>query len=238
MTYTINGIGTSFVAASKVHEGTYDAVEAFVIFFLPIVPYKTLHIVGSSSNFMSTSYNVVQMRYSGRIALKAIMRLWSIVAIMAGVIFLIFAGMLAAGGIKQMIDNQNVGAALAGCCLFIPFSAPLVLGGFTFFLYWWMDRYDHTIKTIIGVHELGSADPYYWPDDVLASVESAILQTTGMPNLAAGAEAAFRQGDLSFAMKQIRMAQRVEPQNNLDQLFQQVLDQYHSMQRSTHSPTP
>lgn len=231
MTYTINGIGTSFVGASKLHEGTYDAVEAFVIFFIPIVPYKTLHIVGSTSNFMSTSYHTVPLRFSPRIAMKAVMRVWSILLIVAGVIFVGFAALLAANGLAEMVEKQSAGMLLAACCIFVPFSAPLLLGGLALFLYWWMDRYDHTIKQIIGPHELGSADPYYWPEDVLQDTANEMLQSTGAASLAADADQAFRRGDLSLAMKQIRMAQRLEPQNNLATLFQQVLDQYHSVLR-------
>lgn len=192
---------------------------------LPLMPYRVLHVLGSSSSFSSlnritTNYQTLPLRYSTRIVLKAMLRNWSLLFL---VISLGIIGVATFFGVKAYLDHHNVQRVFNGLFKFPVIYLPIPIGIAMFVMYWWLDRSDDRIKSIIGLHEMGYSDPYHWPDDVAQTVAQKILRETGFSSLAAAVEAALKQDDLSTAMFRTRIAQRVEPQSDTTTLLHEVM---------------
>src|SRR5262245_35945361 len=73
MPQTVNGIGTAVCkAGGDVWGDSYDAMECFVIFFMPIVPYAAYHTFGWNRN----QYRRVPIRTTTGLLVRTYMRAW------------------------------------------------------------------------------------------------------------------------------------------------------------------
>ncbi len=90
MPFTVNGIGTGLVAASKRRKvdghTQFDAIEALLVFYLPVAPYKTIHVVSEQGS----QYRSLPLRMSSRIVTKAFLNRWgNILAIFGSLLFVV-----------------------------------------------------------------------------------------------------------------------------------------------------
>src|ERR1041384_1657514 len=81
MPFTFNGIGTALSGYSAPirwskpsmlggQRADHDAMECFVVFFLPLIPLRTVHTFGWSGN----KYRVLPLRRTGRMLLHTYLR--------------------------------------------------------------------------------------------------------------------------------------------------------------------
>lgn len=231
MTFSINGIGTGMVRASSSQQGQFDAVESCIFYYLPVIPYRVVHVTGREATFFSASYRTIKLRYSGRIVFKSILHAWSIGGLLVGGFFFALWMLLVVVGISTIAKGGDLEAGnsvLGGvCCVFFP-TLPFYAGILGRVIYWFMDRRDSKIKRIIGAHDLGSSDPYYWVDDTLFDIAEGMLEYNGLPSMTASAQRNLNDGDFSTAMMQVRMAQRLEPQSAANSLFHEIILRYDS----------
>lgn len=219
MPYSINGIGTGLVAASKkrVVEGhvQFDAIEALVVFLCPLVPYKVVHVLSIWNSGEGEEYQSMKLRFAPRLIIKAFLNRWGNVlsvfgAATGGIAGIAFATM-------QRPFNDTDANVLVVC------GAMLVLGLACKAAWRILDARDERIKDLIGAHELGSADPLYWTDETAQEFSTAILQQHGQSSLADVSRRALAEGDRTLAMLCTRLAMRDKLNVEAEAVYQQLL---------------
>src|SRR5258708_7429721 len=87
MPQTVNGVGTAVCkAGGDVWGDSYDAMECFVIFFIPIIPYAAYHTFG----WNGSQYRRVPIRATGELVARTYLRAWRWVLLLAaGVVVLL-----------------------------------------------------------------------------------------------------------------------------------------------------
>lgn len=216
MPYRINGFGTGLVRASRVwkREGErhFDAVEAVTALYLPLVPYRVIHVMGIRPKGMvgnREDYQSLPLRFSWRIVAKAFLHAWAGVLALVGTFFVVLFG-IATVNMERPVTTTDV--------VILSVLAVLACLGAGLWLVWrWVDAHDRWIRVSIGSHGIGASDPIDWDDHTAAEFKSQILSATGQPDLLAAARQAQRQGDHANAVLRIRLAQRLAPNEDFEQ---------------------
>jgi hypothetical protein len=216
---TVNGIGTGLIAASrkrKVNGQTqFDAIEAGMFFYLPILPYKALHVLNIGSEGESRQYQFIPLRLSWRLALKGILNRWGAVAGSFGLFTLGIASYAFATMARPLNNSDRT---------FLTIMTTVTLAGFVCKLAWLvLSKRDEKIKDLVGPHGLGSSDPRDWlPEHAEATIQS-ILQQESLPSLVEVARRAMKEGNSSYAAVCLRLAIRdpddIEAQDLMNRLL-------------------
>lgn len=204
MPYSVNGIGTEIVIASKRHHvgghDQYDAVEAFVILGMPLVPYKALHVFNSQPHGMGERYQSFPLRWTFRLFAKAMLNGW-------GSMLLLLAG--AATALFSFASLTMERPFVRTDAIFLGVLAAATACGLMAKVLWYvMDRRDTRIRNILGPHQFGSSDPYDWPDEIAQAMESSILEQHASTSLVDVAEKAMNRDQDELAMMCVRLALR------------------------------
>ena len=200
MPFTVNGIGTGLVAASKRKkvdgQTQFDAIEALTVFYLPVIPYKAVHVVSEQGD----RYQSLPLRMSGRITTKAFLNRWgTILAFFGGFLFVTMLVVVAI--MERPFKMEDA--------FFLVASLAMLLVGVTCKLLWLkMDGVGLRIKDMIGPHQFGTSDPLHWPDELAAPVAQRLLQTESAPGLTIVARRALANGEHAKAMICARLAMR------------------------------
>lgn len=223
MPFSINSFGSGFFRASKKRkiEGhtQYDAIEAMMGLFLPVLPIKVIHIADVTAPRMVSLYHCLPLKFAPRIVLKAFLRRWGSVLIWIGLplAVLLTSAQLRKGAVPP-------GAFFLTCSYGILLVAVLMLLTLRK-----MDRRDERIKDIIGPHSYGSADPIYWPDDVADKMVGDLLERCSCPSLLHVARLATSNRNPSLAMMSVRLLMRKGEDVEASQLFEQLLMAHESV---------
>src|SRR5712671_1395797 len=169
MPFTFNGIGTALRGYSSPIFWTkpgmlglgktadHDAMECFVLLYLPIVPLRAVHTFAWTGN----RYRVLPLRGAGRLLLNLYGRVLAMSLMGAGLLSLIFAVTDAFSGRHQGPKAvEGVGVAV-------------LVGALGYGALRWLrsrDARTRDVRLVIGPHEAGSSDPALWSADVLAKV--------------------------------------------------------------------
>src|ERR1043166_7045250 len=159
MPFTFNGIGTALSGYSAPirwskpsmlggQRADHDAMECFVVFFLPLIPLRTVHTFGWSGN----KYRVLPLRRSGRMLLHTYLRPLALLLAGVGIVML---------GITLFV---SIGEGLGkGTPIMAGLSVAVGAAGFGI-LRWLRSRDNRTrdVRLVIGPHEAGSSDPATW----------------------------------------------------------------------------
>src|SRR5262245_42463778 len=88
MPFTMNGIGTSVCGSrGDVGWGSHDAMECFVVFFMPIIPYKAMH----TFDWQGEQYRAIPIRWSWGLTLRTFAKPWSWGVGLVGCLLLFFS---------------------------------------------------------------------------------------------------------------------------------------------------
>jgi hypothetical protein len=220
MPSSINGIGTGIVTASKKRtvDGhiQFDAIQAVVFLFLPLVPYKAIHVLSiRQSGGEGQQYQSIDLRPSFRVIFKAFLNGWGNVLLFAGGVGLPLIGLAFATMARPM--NQSDWTFLTIVIVV------LALGVVAKLLWFVIDARDQRIRAIMGPHELGTSDPFDWTDETAATAREGILKQQELPTLIDVAAKFHNEGDSAGAMFYVRLAMRCEPGPEVDALFAQIL---------------
>jgi hypothetical protein len=207
MPYMVNGIGTSVCQSrGKVSWGgpaDYDALECFVVLFLPIIPYKAIHTFGWNGDH----YRAVPIRWSGELFVRTFVGYWLFVPCIVGVILGLVAFAERAGGMTML--------PIAVALVAVP-----ALG-------WWLlaktDTRNRNIRRVLGPHELGSSDPATWTNELLDSVRTP-RDMFGTASYAEAVERCLRAADYAGAMWAARLCVILEDTDNGQALTDTVLN--------------
>jgi hypothetical protein len=220
MPWSLNGIGTGIVPASKKRtidgHTQFDAIEAVLFLYLPLIPYSVIHVLSlEDTAVLGQQYQSFDLRDSPRITRKAFLNGWGNVLLFVGLIGLPIMGYSYAMMNRPMEQTD--------WALLVSFVVVLLLGGIAKLLWSAIDARDQRIRNIIGPHELGTSDPCDWTDATAFSARDGILQHNDTPSLLELAEKTLNEGDAGGAMLYVRLAMRCEPGPQADALFAQIL---------------
>ncbi len=160
MPYMVNGIGTTILPArGYIRWGqayACDAVQWFVIFLLPIIPYKAVH----AFNWVGIQYQMVPIRWSFGLVVRSAVRAWLGFVTLAAVLCLIMA----------IVFLCRDGVTTPGVVFAV---LTVVLGGLAasgFWLWHLTDERQQHLRYVLGPHQAGSSDPVNWTEPMLASI--------------------------------------------------------------------
>jgi hypothetical protein len=222
MPSSINGIGTGLIAASRKRKINgqiqFDAIEAGMICYLPLIPIKALHILNIATGgggMMSEQYQFVPLRFSWRLVLKAFLNRWGTVLSAFGLLFLILSSFCMAT-MPRRVNNSDI--------TFVVISATAFLIGIICKIAWYLlSRKDEKLKDLIGSHGLGSSDPWDWKAEQVETTTQAILQQESLPSLVEVARRAIKDDKRSEAAFCLRLAMRdsnnIEAQDMMSRLL-------------------
>lgn len=220
MPHSVNGIGTGLVKASRERKidgyVQFDAIEALILFYIPIIPYKAIHVLSIwQDEHNGEKYESIQLRPSRRLIAKAMFNGWgNVLLVFAGITLLIagwaFVSMSRPMNIKDWMCLGGLTAAF--------------IGGFLCKSIWYlMNETDERIKDIIGLHDLGTSDPIDWPDEIARSViKNLMTEANGLP-LTSIAQQAITERKMSKAMLCVRLAMRGGQNLVAQKLFDQLM---------------
>ncbi|MEZ5941516.1 MAG: hypothetical protein R3C18_09005 [Planctomycetaceae bacterium] len=204
MPHTVNGIGTALVTVSGSQDVNgnqqHDAMEAVVVVYIPLIPYKFCHVLASQPAGMGSSYQSLPLRWTLRLFLKGMMNGWSNMLMLMGGLFTAIFGY---SSLTMERPFNNTDATFLTVCV-----SMLILGIACKAIWYILDRRDMRIREILGPHQLGSSDPFDWPDDVADSMADAILEQFGGRSLTDLAERVMSEDNDELAMMCVRLAQR------------------------------
>jgi hypothetical protein len=141
MPSTINGIGTAVCkAGGDIWGDSYDAMECFVFFFLPIFPYAAYHTFGWSGN----QYRRVPIRFRFDLLLRTYLRAWRWPLLLIPIVVVLV--LLRGSYLEWAVAG---GTVVFFGCLFAGMTWGLRL----------LDRRTCDIRFVLGTHPLGSCDP-------------------------------------------------------------------------------
>ena len=155
------------------------------------------------------------MRPSLRIIAKAFLNSWGNGLMIAG------GAMTALGGFTFLTMDRPVNES--DRTFLIVVSACFAVGVLSKLAWMALDRSDERIKDVIGAHELGTSDPYYWPDDVAQSAADGLLKEESSSSLVDLAERLLSGGDRSRAMLCLRLAMRDGTDFQVQELYDRAL---------------
>ena len=227
MPSTVNGIGTSLVRISKKRrvEGhlQFDGVEAFVILYCPLFVYRTVHVLSLwRDDPEKDKYQALPLRSSAKLIAKGFLNGW-------GNSLMFFAGLMGVfvSVASAMMDRPFNATDQAILIVLWSLFALGVAAKITFIV---VNRPDERIKDLIGPHDLGTSDPYYWPDQVIHNAIASTRDSHDQQPLLAIAEDSLRQGDVATATYLTRLGMRSQsptPFLELLERLKQTLDDEH-----------
>ncbi|MCA8996046.1 MAG: hypothetical protein KDA80_03655 [Planctomycetaceae bacterium] len=220
MPYTINGFGTTICAArgqmswhkkGSFEATDYDAIECVCALYLPLIPFRAIHVFGKSSQGTGYNYHQVPIQWSWGLVLRAFIARWLWVPFAIGAFLGVFQGfdiMEGKGGAKPELI-----ATIAGL---IGFS---LLG-------WWLlkitDRRNRDLRRIMGPSEVGSSDPATWNNTLLDSLPDP-QQLVGATSFEAAISRLKSEGHFGRAMLAARLCVATEDRVRGEELTNEIL---------------
>jgi hypothetical protein len=209
---TVNGIGTSvcFGRGSVKWNGlgTGDAMECFVVLFMPVIPYKAMHVF----NWTGTNYNAIPIRWSGSLLFRTFALYWMAIPLVVGLVAAVVGGI---NGFSHGFSPGYLTALLGGLGAVLA----CVLG------YWALlsvDRRTRDIRRVYGPHQFGASDPTTWTDDLLKCVAEP-KELFNADSYAAAATALLEKKDYASAMWAARLSTALENQSAGEALTDAIL---------------
>jgi hypothetical protein len=207
---TLNGIGTMVCRASGfAHWGgppDCDAVECFVVLYLPVIPYKALH----TFEWNGEQYRFVPIEFSAALMVRGMLRHWLWAPIIIGVVLCIVALATAAGNLPAALATLAAAMSL------------IFVGAAGLWLLYLTDQRTRNIRYVLGPHVAGSSDPATWNRDMLGGVTTP-EEMCGTRTYAAAVEKLMQQRAFSAAMWAARLAVTFEERRQGEELTDWIL---------------
>jgi hypothetical protein len=207
MPQTVNGVGTSVCKASAdVGWNSYDAVECFVIFFLPIIPYSAVHAFDWNGN----QYRRVPIHWSGGLVTRTFLRSWRWGFLVFGLI-LAFVGVLDVNKTSGII-TLAIGFLLG--CVFAFLTALMVA----------VEQRQNNVRRVLGPHVLGSCDPAALAGESLEAFAGNPRMQFGADSYALAVPQLLSEGRYAQGMWAARLTAALEDRAEGESLTDEVLN--------------
>ncbi|MBI4751902.1 MAG: hypothetical protein HY774_25740 [Acidobacteria bacterium] len=220
MPYSVNGVGTGLIKASKERniDGCiqYDAIEAFMLFYIPIIPYKAIHVLAIwQAGYEQEKYQSIKLKSSSRLVAKGMLNGWgNVLLIFGGGAFLFFSFVTLTMSRPSNIKDYMFLSGMMGLFL---------IGVFCKAAWYLLNDTDERIKNIIGPHDLGTSDPFDWPDEIAQSVIKHLVAGANGQTLVEIANQALAEQNRAKAMFCVRLAMRGGQNPAAQKLFDQMM---------------
>jgi hypothetical protein len=207
---TVNGIGTSVCGSrGDVGWGSFDAMEWFVVLYMPIIPAKSIH----TFDWNGEQYRMIPIRWSLELTLRTFLGRWVWGLGVIGIIL----------GIIGIAERQS----LAGV-IFIPggiFAVGVaILAGVLLRM---SDRRNQAIRRVLGALTIGSADPATFTDKYLHQMDANTKLLYGTDTYAEAVEKLLEEGEYAQAMWAARMTVALEDAREGEALTDLILADRH-----------
>lgn len=197
----------------------HDTVECFVLFSLPVFPFKAYH----TFNWSGEAHEAVEIRRTKSLLLHAMLRPYCIAGMaIAGPLFGIFSLVVVTDLFKYGVERA-----------FNPHSFPIALAsgiimGASIGIWRWLRssyRRNRDIRLVLGPHDLGSSDPAMWADQTLAAMKPS-WQMFDTSSYHEGARKAFNNGRFAQAMLAARLSV-ANGENEGENRTDEILNDFH-----------
>jgi hypothetical protein len=202
--------------------GADDAVECFTLFFLPLIPLKSVHIWEEKEGG-TTREAVIPIRESDALVGRVMRRGWSRAFLACG-LFFGFAAALYYTIAHPPPSDPHFARFFRWVSFywFVTISpvALWVLGAL-----WSSRRADRPckIRILLGPHALGTSDPETWLDDTVAQAVPGLKIWLGAESFAEAAERLLESEDFRHAMWAARMSTACEDRRRGEQITDRIL---------------
>lgn len=208
MAFTMNGVGTSVCCSrGDVGWGSSDAMECFVVFFLPIIPYRAMH----TYDWNGQQFRYIPIRWSWDLTLRTFVKPWSWGVIALGAV-------LAVIGVVEI--NRTVSVALGLLAAGVLFAGVGLLG---LLLLHYTDRRNKAIRRVIGGLTIGTCDPAHLTGQLLDQMTGDPRAMYDAETFAEAVEQLLEKGSFAQAMWAARMTVAVEDPSEGERLTDSVL---------------
>lgn len=219
---TVNGFGTTVCGARgaiswssapwynrQFDQLDCDAVECVCALYLPLIPYKAVHIFNRSGEFMGQRYHQMPIRQSVSLVARAFVWRWLWVLFVVGAAVAAFGWNLRA---RERFDTESVAAGVG--------MIVAALCGWWFLA--WSDRRNKLIRRVLGPTTLGSSDPATWTADTLQHVTAAQF-AVGQQTFAGAARKLLQANAFTQAMRAARYCVAIENRFEGEALTDEIL---------------
>src|SRR5262245_58653188 len=212
MPATIHGIGTSYCFARGSGMRGGDALECFVVVFMPIVPFKAVHLYGETANFLGSSFRAIPIRLSITLLLRVYLLYWMAFPLVIGVAMAVICTieLLTKGSLDHYAPFFVAGWAITVTCALV------------YLILWLTDRRTRRIRRVLGRHQYGSSDPGMWTRDLLSGVFSP-QEMFGKESFSSAVPTLLEKGDYQSAMWAARLGVALEDRATAERLTDEVL---------------
>ncbi len=206
MPVTINGIGTSVCGSrGNVGWGSFDAMEWFVLLYMPLIPIKPIH----TFDWNGEQYRAIPIRWSLDLLLRTFFNRWMWGVGCLGVLFLLFAAI----GPRDNLFFLALG---------LPLVAVAVLIGL---ILRFGDGRNKAIRRVLGpVGGVGYCDPATLTGKLLEQVAGEPRLMFGTDSYALAAEKMLEQGHFARALLAARLCVALEDRAEGEALTSQILN--------------
>lgn len=212
MPYMINGIGTTVICGrgevKELGPLASDAVEWFVVFFFPVIPYRCVH----TFHWNGQNYQAFPIRWSGALVARTFLKSLSGFLGLMAVLFTVI-------GVAMFFGKT----AQAGWIAFLGIG--LLLGALAFGLWWLLgtiDRRDRDIRVVLGYHQMGASDPAHWPEEMQRQINPP-ADHLGVESFADAVGPCLTLGDFNQAMWYARACVALEDAAEGEALTDRIL---------------
>lgn len=204
-----------------------------MLFGAPLIPLRVVHVspagIGKGHVAkvdaevtllffdMGRAYSVgfLPLRYSFRYIAKAFLRAWGMWNVVVGPSVLIAGLLMLAMDWRVLFESSWTWVIL---------GINLLLAGVVFLtVFWILNRRDMALKRILGVHDRGVSDPYYWPNERIEIAIKYLPHDLKGCSLLESVRKRLKESNPAAAMFIARLAQRREPSAEIDELFHEIL---------------
>lgn len=216
MPFTVNGIGTATVPGVGFvrwgSEDDCDAVECFVVVYLPLIPLKPTHTFDWSGN----QYRFIPIQWSFKLVAKAFAWRWLTAFVWLGSILAVIGGLMYATSRAESSDARTGMEMLT-------VGVPILLAAFPLWkLMTHLDRRDRDLRLVLGPHSRGSSDPATWSSELLAELRPP-QELYGAPSYLVAARNLMGEGRVHTAMWAARLAVAKEDPLKGEELTDEIL---------------
>lgn len=207
MPQTINGIGTSVCqAGADVGWNSYDAVECFVVCFMPVIPYSAVH----TFDWNGTQYRRIPIRWSAGLVARTYLRCWRWGFLGLGLLL---------GFIGVLDFHKSSGVVLLAVgflllCVFAFLTALMLVA----------ERRHNNVRRVVGPHVLGSCDPAALVGETLEAFAGNPRVQFGCDSYVLAVPRLLEEGRYSQAMWAARLATALEDRAEGESLTDEVLN--------------
>ena len=219
MAFTVNGVGTSFCFARGSGGKGGDALECFVIAYMPMLPLRAMHLFNETGVFKQ-KYQVVPLKLTWSLIFRVYLRYWLVMPLLVGIV-------LASIATWEWFKRGKIDTTLlaVGWTMTITCLA-------AYFLLRVSDKRNRRIRHVLGVHDFGRSDPATWDRSILKGMRKP-QELFDCESYLAAVPVLLEKHDYQNAMWAARLGAALESRDDAENRTDEIIRMH--QYRGTHS---